>query len=42
MAVLNDGYNIYVTVSADFTSGTALYKISTVDFATGIHALYTG
>ena len=29
-------------VSADFTKGTALYKISMADFTTGSAAVYTG
>jgi len=42
MAVLNDGTDLYASVSADFTRGTALYKISLADFSMGNYALYTG
>jgi hypothetical protein len=42
MAVLNDGTDLYATVSADSNRGTALYKISLADFSVGTHAMYTG
>ena len=42
MSMLNDGTNVYATLSAESKIGTALYKISLSDFSVGTTAVYTG
>lgn len=33
MSIINDGENVYATLSADSKVGTALYKINLADFS---------
>jgi hypothetical protein len=42
MSMINDGTNVYATLSAESKIGTALYKISLSDFSVGTTAVYTG